>query len=186
MNRYLIGILAFLGLAIVLMVLLLTGGHKSPTTHSIPPTLQSYANTDAYVQLFIDGPIVAPVNHNALSITVSQYNASFALYQGYQGNVINYKIYNNDENSFRNFLATLYYAGFMDGRKVQYSSNIGLCPKGDKYDLYLNYDGQTIEHYWTTSCSDITSSFAGNMELTLTLFNDQIPNLQSLTQHANF
>ena len=128
MNRYLIGILAFLGLAIVLIVLLLTGGgHKSVPTHSVPPTLQSYASTDAYVQLFIDGPIVAPENHNALSITISQYDASFALYQGYQGNVVGYKIYNNDQNSFRNFLAALNYAGFTDGRKVQYSSNIGLC-----------------------------------------------------------
>ncbi len=185
MNRYLIGILAFLGLAIVLIVLLLTGGgHKTPTP--TPAPLPSYANTGAFVQLFIDGPIVAPEDHNALSITVSQYSASFALYQGYQGNVVGYKIYNNDENSFKNFLAALYYTGFMDGRTVQYSSNIGLCATGDKYDLYLNYDGQTIEHYWTTSCSNITSSYTGDMAATLSLFNAQIPDLQTLTQNTNF
>jgi hypothetical protein len=186
MNKYVIGILAFLGLAIVLIVLLVTGGGHKATPTVTPPNLQSYANTDAYVQLFIDGPIVAPEDHNALSITVNQYSISFALYQGYQGNVINYQLYNNDENSFQNFLASLYYAGFMDGRTVPYANNLGLCATGDKYDLYLNYDGQTIEHYWTTSCSNIISSYTGNMAATLDLFNAQIPNIKTITQTANF
>ncbi|MHB1864923.1 MAG: hypothetical protein ACYCPS_02020 [Candidatus Saccharimonadales bacterium] len=183
MNRYVIGLLACIGLAILLAILLFTGGHKAAPSNVV--SLPSYANTNAQVKLVQDGPIVAPQNHNTMIITVDQYTANFQLIQGYNGNVISSKIYNNSENSFKNFLYALYYAGFSQGMASNYKNDLGLCSTGDRYDFYLTENGQTLQHYWITGCSSNPKTFNGNFGLTMHLFETQIPDFNNLTSNAN-
>ncbi|MEI9913794.1 MAG: hypothetical protein WDN66_02205 [Candidatus Saccharibacteria bacterium] len=189
MNRYLIGFLACVGLAILLAILLFTGGSgkKSPIIPVKPVTpLTSYANTDAQVRMVVSGPITAPQNFNTGIITVDRNTTSFDLIQGYDGNVINSKIYNNSENSYQNFLYALHYAGFTQSMKAAVPSNIGLCSTGDRYDFYLIENGNNILHTFMTSCSASPRSFAGNFGLVNTLFERQIPDLSTLTANTNF
>jgi hypothetical protein len=184
MNRYIIGSLAFIGLVILLVVILFTGGGSPKKT--IPAPLYSYANSQAYVQMVVDGPIVAPQNHNSVKITINRNSANFELIQGYNGHVISSKTFSNSENSFRNFLYALYYAGYSNGTvNSQYPSDIGLCPTGDRYDMYLVNNGNIITHYWVTNCSNTPKTYNGNFGLTLLLFNRQIPNIGTLSQNAN-
>lgn len=186
MRRYLIGFLAMIGLGILLLVLLFGGGSK-PNKPTKPVTiLPDYANTNAQVSVDIDGPIVAPSNHNSAIITVDQNDINFSLIQGYDGNVIASKDYNNSENSFRNFLYAIYYAGFSVSVKSNYSSSIGICPMGDRYDFYLTENGNTLQHTWITNCGNDTKTFGGNFGVTLQLFQKQVADYDTLTETANF
>lgn len=185
MNRYIIGFLAVIGLALLLIILLFTGGHKTITPSKVK-SLPYYANTSAQVKMIVDGPIVAPQNHNSVVITVSQYNATIDLIQGYDGNVISTRSYPNTENSFKNFLYALYYAGFSQSISSPYPSDIGLCSTGERYDLYLILNGNTLEHSWITSCNSYPKTFNGNLDLNVSLFNDQIPDYYSLTNRLSF
>ncbi|HEY1644916.1 MAG TPA: hypothetical protein VGF75_00845 [Candidatus Saccharimonadales bacterium] len=184
MNRYIIGALAFLGLAILLIVLLFTGGGGKKTIAPTEPSLVSYADTNAVVKLVVDGPVVAPEDHNSVDVSVSQNSASVEVFQGYNGEVIASKTYNNTENSFKNFLYSLYYAGYSKGGTSPYTSDIGLCSTGRTYDLYLTNNGQTLQHYWQTDCSG-PKTFDGNLGLTITLFEKQIPNISNIIANAN-
>lgn len=183
MNRYIIGALACMGLAI-LLIILLTTTHKAAAP-SKTVNLVSYANTNAVVEMIIDGPIVAPENHNSLDVSVSQYNTTFTLKQGYNGHVIKSKIFNNTENSFSNFLYALYYAGYTEGIKSNFTTDEGLCAAGDRYDFYLIDNGATIQHYWITGCSSLPKTYDGNLTSTIGLFNAQVPNFTTLAAGAN-
>ena len=187
MNRYIIGVLACIGLAILLIILLFTGGHKAATpTHTGVQTmlLPDYSSTSADVKMVIDGPITAPQTHNSVVVTVSQSDIDFQLIQGYDGDVISSKIFNNSQNSFYNFLAAIYYAGYSDGGKVNYTTDAGLCALGERYDFYLTENGQNLQHYWATSCGG-PKSYDGNLAQTLTLFQRQVPNYGQLLNNAN-
>lgn len=184
MNRYLVGILAFVGLAILLLVLLLTGGHKAPPTNTTIP-LPKYYNSGAEVRLVIDGPIVAPVNHSSIQISVSQYAATEQVYQGYDGNMIGSVSTPNSPSSFENFLYAIYYAGFQEGQSSSFLSDIGLCQQSDRYDMYLYNNGRTLEHLWLTNCNGLPKTFSGNFPLVQQLFKSQIPNPPAVANTAN-
>ncbi len=182
MNRYIIGILAVIGLGIILFILLFSSHNTTPPAKPVK-LLPSYANTNAQVKMIVDGPIVAAQNHNSVVVTVSQYTATFDLIQGYDGNVIASKIFNNSQNSFKAFLYALYYAGYSNGVSSSYPSDIGLCPAANRYDFYLTLNGETLQHYWFTNCGQKT--YNGNFGLTLYLFNGQIPNIIQMVNGAN-
>lgn len=182
--RYIIGFLAVVGLAILIIVLLTSGSPKSKAPHKTP--LVDYANTSAVVEMVVDGPIVAPADHNTLVVDVSQSSANADLIQGYNGNVINSLASGNSENSFKNFLYALFFAGYSDSTPSTFPSDTGLCAGGDRYDFYLKENGQTLQHFWTTNCSGLPKTYAGGLGLTINLFNEQIPNISNLTSNANF
>jgi hypothetical protein len=185
MNRYVIGGLAIIGLGILLLVLI-TGnsGHKltsPPKTSSLP----TYANTDASVSMVVSGPIVAPQNHNTVQIIINNTSSTLNIYQGYNGHVINSKVFNNTVNSYSNFLYALYYAGYESAIKTSYTSNSGLCPTANRYDFYLTQSGNDISHLWATNCNGVPKSFGGNLALTLTLFEGQIPDFNTIVGDIN-
>lgn len=188
MNRYIIGFLAFIGLGILLTVLLIGGGSNNKVQQHAttkPKLLYDYANTSAEVKMVIDGPIVSPEKHNSVVVTVGQNSANFELIQGYDGNVISSKSYNNTENSYRNFLYAIYYAGFSDGVKSNVSSDIGLCASSDRYDFYLINGSRILKHYWTTNCGGDPRTFGGLLNTVISLFRKQIPDYNQLSQQAN-
>jgi hypothetical protein len=185
MGRYFIAALAFIGLAVLLIILLFSGHGGSKTAPPKPLDLVSYANTNAEVELIVDGPIVAPQNHNSAVTIVNQNSITFNLVQGYNGNIVASKVYNNSQNSYRNFLYAIYYAGFTSQIKSTYASDIGLCSTGDRYDFYLINNGQTLFHSWTTNCSGSGRTFNGSLALMQGLFQGQVPDLETLTENSN-
>src|SRR5690349_10170178 len=101
--RYFIGFLITLGLIIILILLLFTGGDgaKKPKT---PRSLASYSTTDAVVRLTTSGPINADSLHNEIRITVGKDDATYEQIQGYEDHVVNTASFANNESAYNNFL----------------------------------------------------------------------------------
>lgn len=183
MNRYIIGALALIGLTILLILILTTGHRRVPAPQA--ESLPSYSNSNSEVSVTIAGPIVAPQNYNEATIAINQNSSSFTLYQGYDGHVIDTQVFNNTQNSYKNFLYALYYAGFEKTINTSIPSNNGLCPTGNRYDFYLRNNGSVVSHTWVTNCSATPQSFGGSLGLTLGLFEAQIPQINNYTRNAN-
>lgn len=182
MRRYLIGFIAIFGLVILMASLIFHGGGKPKPT---PQLLESYATTDAIVRLTIDGPINADQTHQQIQIIVSNNSAIYEQIQGYQGNVVNQKSYANNVDAYTNFLTALRHAGFTRGTNNPALKNeTGYCPLGSRYIFELQQNGQDVERFWSTSCGS-PATYIGNVRLTLTLFQAQIPDFSTLAQNLS-
>ena len=180
--RYFIGLIVTLGLLVLLIVLLINGGGSKPNT-SGPKPLYSYASTDAQVSMTIDGPINADSLHEQVRITVDNANVTYEHIHGYQGNVVDTRIYANNQDAYNAFLHALYHAGFARGdNNPALKDESGYCAVGDRYIFELTQDGNTLERYWTTSCGN-TKTYMGSANLTLTLFKAQVPDYTTLTSN---
>lgn len=188
--RYFIGFLITLGLIIILIVLLFTGGgdkgdQKQKEVTKKPRTIQQladFASSDAVARLTIDGPINADQDHQAVRITVGQEDTTYQQIQGFQGTVVNQQDFASNQSSYSNFLYALGHAGFLRGDNSKLLANEkGYCSVGNRYVFELIEGGNTIQRYWGTSCSG-PKTYKGNQNLTLTLFQAQVPGYNDLTQ----
>lgn len=183
--RYYIGFLITAGLLVTLIFLLFHSGNqvKVPTTAQ---PLISYANTDAEVSLTIDGVINASQAHQQVQIIVNQNNVTFDQIQGYDGNIVNQKQFANSKNSYEVFLHALALAGFTEGdTSPALSDERGYCPLGDRYIFKLSEGGNNLERFWATNCGGL-KTYEGDLNLTLDLFENQVPNYDSLAQNDVF
>jgi hypothetical protein len=185
--RYFIGFLITIGLIILLIVLLFTGGGKknNPINGSQQPQtvqqLANFASTNAVVRLTIEGPIVADQNYQSVQITVGNDNTSYQQFQGYQGTVASQQNIVNNQASYSNFLYAIGRAGFLLGDNSKALANDkGYCSTGNRYIFELIEGGTTIQRYWATSCSGTPKTYKGDLSLTLTLFQAQVPNYNTL------
>lgn len=189
--RYFIGFLITIGLLILLVVLLLTGGHggndnkQIQTTGEKPRTvsqLAAYADTDVVAQLIVDGEINSDQQHTALRVTVGREQVTYEQIQGYQGTVVNEQTFANNQSAYSNFLYAIGRAGFTLGdSNPRLANEKGYCPLGHRYTLQLLDGNHQIQRYWATNCGNsIPSTFKGNLNLTLNLFELQVPNYNDL------
>jgi hypothetical protein len=186
--RYYIGFLLAIGLVIILILLLFAGGGKSHKTKKLTPpkplTLSSLATTDAAVSVTIDGPINAVSLHEAIQITVSSFEANIEEFSGYDHTVVNSESFANNQSAYFAFLSALSIANFTAGNKsAALSNDTGRCPTGTRYDYRITQDGQSLEHFWSTSCG--TATFLGRINLTNQLFRAQIPSYSKFTRGIN-
>jgi hypothetical protein len=180
--RYFIAFFTALGLLILVIVLLLHSGGK-PKVHVTPKTLDSYSTTDAEAVVTIDGPVNAAQNHQQVRITVDRDNVTFEQLKGYDGSVTNMQHFANTDNAYAVFLLSLAHAGFTKGdNSSSLSDERGICSLGDRYIFQFRQDGQDIERYWATSCGN-PKTYLGALSLTITLFQNQVPNYTTLTQN---
>jgi hypothetical protein len=185
--RYFAGI----GLTIILLIFLIVlivghggGKGKVPVTQK---ALVSYTNDDsAAVRETIDGPVNDAQDHNELQITVTNTNTTFQLLKGYDGQVANTQLYPMSTTSFNVFLNALDHANFTKGNtNTSLTGPRGYCPTGDRYVFEVMDNGQDVEHFWSTSCGS-PKTFQGNTSLVLTLFQNQIPDYNTLTENTDF
>lgn len=180
--RYIFGFLIAIGLSILLVVLLMSGGKKG-APHAQSKTLINYADSDAQVSMLIDGPINADPQHHQVLVTVNKNNVTYEHIEGYQGHAVDTRIYSNNEAAYDAFLHALMRVGFTLGNNnPTLRDGDGYCPGGDRYTFKLTQDGATIEKYWNTSCNN-TKTYLGNTNLTMSLFEAQVPNFDGLTQN---
>lgn len=193
--RYFVGFLITVGLIIVLIVLLLTGGHggnkQIQTTGEKPQTvsqLAAYADTDVVTRLIIDGPINANQNHTAVRITVGREDVTYEQIQGYEGTVVNKQVFANNQSAYSNFLYAIGRAGFNLGDpSPKLANEKGYCSPGQRYVFELADGNHDIQRYWQTNCgSGMPKTYKGNLTLTLGLFQAQVPGYNSLTQDLNY
>lgn len=186
--RYFIGFLITIGLIILLIVLLFTGGGDKKNNQSDgtkrPKTVQQladFASTNAVVRMTIDGPINADQDHQSVQITVGNDDTTYQQFQGYQGTVTSQQAFTNNQAAYSNFLFALGHAGYLLGDDNKLLDNEkGYCPLGDRYVFELIEGGNTIQRYWATSCSKTPNTYKGNLSLTITLFQAQVPNYDTL------
>ena len=184
--RYIIGFLITIGLLIILIVMLVSGGGDKAKVPTTSKPLLSYADTDAEARLTIDGPINAESKHRQVQISVDHNHVMYTEIGGYNGNVITQKTYSNNTSAFRNFLAAIARAGFTKGSTDSaLGSELGYCSTGNRYVYELNKGGQTIERYWSTSCGK-PKSYLGNVSLTNNLFRAQVPDYSSFSSDISF
>lgn len=184
-NRYFIGFIASIGLLVILIVLIFSGGSSPKKVPKTSKTLDSYATSGGSVVLTIDGPINAEQNHEQVRITVSGDSATFDHIKGYEGGVADTKSYPNNQDAYTNFLFALEKAGFNLGNtSSSLKDERGFCPLGDRYIFELQQDGEELQRFWATNCGG-TKSYLGNVNLTLQLFQNQIPDYGNLTQNIN-
>lgn len=181
--RYLLGILATIGLIVLILVLLLRGGGSTPEVK--PLKLSDYATSNSSVHYIIDGPIVADQDHDQINIDVDANQVTFTLYQGYEGDVVKQQSYPNNQDAYTVFLKALQQEGFTKGNNDKaLSDERGRCPLGQRR-IYSFTDGSDqLMRYWSTSCGDKT--FGGETGKIDALFRRQVPDFGKLVSGSQF
>lgn len=181
--RYFVAFLVTIGLIILLIVLIFGGGGNKTKVPTTSKSLISYAQTDSEVSMTVGGPIRAQSDYQEYKVIVNRDNVKFELVKGYEGDVISSKTYDNNSNAYYNFLAALTRAGFTKGDNSKDLKNeTALCPLGSRYVFELTQSGEQLERYWITNCSG-TKTFLGNFNMTNSLFQNQVPDFNNLTNN---
>ncbi|HEX5744065.1 MAG TPA: hypothetical protein VFX84_01285 [Candidatus Saccharimonadales bacterium] len=179
--RYVIGLIVTLGLMAVLIVMLMSGGEDGGSPPR-PKTLTDYAKTDSQVSMTIDGPVNADSLHDQVRVTVDRTNVTYEHIKGYQGDVVNTKLFANNDEAYDVFLHALLHAGYSLGDdNPALEDERGWCPTGNRYIFELIQDGKTLKRYWDTTCNN-PKTYEGNTSLTITLFQTQVPGYDDLTE----
>ncbi len=182
MGRYVIGFLLAVGLIVVVIVLIVRGLMSGPQTSSTPGLdLNRYAGTSTSMRLTIDTPVAAAETHRDIVITVGNNDASLKVTKGYDGQVVRQQGYPMNSVSYAVFLRALALNGFANGDNTAANRDErGHCALGDRY-IYevIDGNGDTLQHYWYTSCGNGT--FKGNVNAIRGLFRKQIPDYDKLT-----
>jgi hypothetical protein len=178
-------IAAFAGIIIFIILLVLIFGHgkPAPTGPTIQP-LPDYASTDATVSFTTDGLVNGDELHRQIRITISNSQRTLDVLQGYNGQVIMSKNFENNQEAYFVFLKSINYSGFLAKNKKKVSSDErGVCPLGFRYIFDLNGDEGDLSRLWTTSCA--IGNWGGNLPTVQALFKYQIPNYSNLTADVN-
>ncbi|HVS79178.1 MAG TPA: hypothetical protein VHD84_02735 [Candidatus Saccharimonadales bacterium] len=173
-------------LFIIILVVLLTGGKKPAIGNTVQP-LPDYAGTDATVSFTVDGLVNADELHRQIRITVSNSQMEMDVLQGYNPRVIKSKSFVNNQEAYTVFLKSINNYGFLSKLKgtKEPDSEEGQCPLGFRYILDLNQDGVDLSRTWASTCGSKVGTSGALIDTIQTLFQDQIPNYQQLTENVN-
>jgi hypothetical protein len=178
--RYFLGFLITIGLLILVVVMLLRGGQNN--RQIITRSLTKYSQTDSQVSFVREGPVNAASLHRQIKITVDRRHVVYQEIHGYDGRVANTKTFTNTPNSYNAFLSGLERAGFTRGNIDPALANvIGRCPLGQRYIFGLDQDDKQIQRFWATSCGG-QRTYLGNLNGTINLFQNQVPNFSVVSQ----
>ena len=184
---FLLGIIVAVGLLIVVLSMAFSHTNKTSKISSQQPMAAYANNPSAKVTLLIDGPTNANSLHNQVQITISNSSATINVYTGYLGTLLKTESYPNNQPAFHVFLRSLEYAGFNDGivdPKLAQAS--GYCPLQDRYIMSFDVNNVQKQRYWTTSCgSGVPETYKGDLNMTLQLFSNQIPDYQQIISGLN-
>ncbi|MEO5627504.1 MAG: hypothetical protein ABIQ89_01290 [Candidatus Saccharimonadales bacterium] len=181
--KYFLISLGVLLLIIFGIVVFNRGGSKTVTTpsHKVVKLSDYKTNNNAAVDFTISGAINALENHRSIKITISPLTRNVTVFTGYEGQVLTSQTYPNDVNSYSDFLAAITRAGFTVERKIDSKiSSQAICPTGSRSYYKLVDSTKDVIDLWTASCTK--GSFGGNVALTNSLFQSQIPNYTKVTQ----
>ncbi|HVC36717.1 MAG TPA: hypothetical protein VNE40_04745 [Candidatus Dormibacteraeota bacterium] len=181
--RYFFGILVAIGLILLVIVLIISGGNHKPLAQ-VPVT--SYANSTTETRLTIDGPLNDPADHRQIEITVGRDQTIFNILTGYDGSVLSTESYPMTENAYGAFLQALQLLKYNQGNTAPaLQDERGYCPLGDRYIFEIvNADGKKIEHFWSTSCGG-AATFKGQSSEVVQIFEAQVPSYDQLTADIN-
>ncbi|HYH75339.1 MAG TPA: hypothetical protein VD735_05260 [Candidatus Saccharimonadales bacterium] len=181
--KYFLGFLASIALIVLVVFLVIRGfsGGGDPAAKQRTP-LTNYANTQTEVSMLVDGPINANQEHNAYRITVGRDQTTLETFVGYEQTVIENRLYENNEDSYRSFLAALDLAGFTRGdAEAAKKDPTGVCATDKRITLEITNGTSEIQKFWTTTC-DIQGTFQGSLPQVAQLFRAQAPEFEQITR----
>jgi hypothetical protein len=164
-------------LLIIFGVVIFNRGGSTPTRSIKKPiTLLDYAtNNNASVQYIVEGPINALENHRTTQVVVSPTSRIITVFSGYQQQTLGSKTLPNDQNSYKAFLNALNQANFTREKVTPRNVNpASVCPTGSRTHYQLVDGAKDVMDLWSATCT-AAGSFGGNVPLTSTLFQTQIP-----------
>lgn len=176
--KYVLGVFAFIILAIVAIVLLsTTTGNRDPNRQEGERivNLVDYANTPAAVTLTTQGRIVGQENYREIRVTVSRDQRLVEIISGYNGTVERQQSTPNTPEAFDAFMRALTTTGFTRERDTVQKEVRGTCPTGRRFIYGLRQGNDQLVNLWSTSCDNDQGTFGGNDNLTQRLFQNQIP-----------
>ena len=186
--RFIVGFLLAIALVIVLFVRIFfsNGGSHNGIVNQ-PAPLASYAvNPTAEVSMLIDGPVNAESEHNQIQIVVTNIGTTINIFQGYNDQLVSTHYFALSESGFHVFLRSLEYAKFTSGvNDPQLGQASGYCPLGDRYIFAFSVNGQQQWRHWVDNCNGDPQTFTGNLNLTLQLFENQVPNYGNIVSGLN-
>lgn len=181
------GVIAIVGLLLIGFLLILSGGPKKPSTPvNTPKPLIDYIDSNARVIATVKGAVNAQERHREIRVSIGPNSRKIEIIRGYNNEVIKNKNYPNSRAAFSELLYALSYAEFTRERESDIKSEHGICSLGNRYVFELKEGRRSITRFWTSTCSGVgRGTFGGNTPHVLTLFEDQIPDYDDLTQRVN-
>lgn len=180
--KYFFGFLiAILLLFLLIFLLVGRGGQSAP---AVQRKMSDYANSSSSVSLTTMGIINYHKEHRQIRITVEQDNVTYEVISGYGNNVIEIKRFPNTSDAYSTFLQALGLAGYLKGKDEKALADYrGYCPLGQTYVYDIEDNGDQVQQLWSTNCGG-TKTYFGNASLTQSLFQNQVPNYQTLSQNV--
>jgi hypothetical protein len=186
-GRLLAGFIGFIVFLIIILVIFGHGG-KKPTTPTVAlKPLGDYAETDASVSFTTDGIVNADSLHRSIRITISANQTEVDVLQGYNPQVIQTKVFENNQEAYTVFLKSIANYGFLAKSKSTKipANEQGFCPLGFRYILDLNQDGEDLSRTWASTCGKSVGNSLANVTTVQQLFRDQIPDYQTLVNQVD-
>lgn len=182
--RYFLTAFAVIVLLIIGIVVIVRSDSDSNTVTQNELRLMDYADkSGSSVQLNMEGPINAAENHRTVRVTVTPLTRTIDIIAGYEGQVIDTKTYDNNQDAYQEFLAALQRAGYTRERQIASNNSQSVCPTGSRTHFRITDGPETPMNTWNASCTQGT--FGGDVSLTNRLFQAQIPDYNTMTKNIS-
>ena len=129
------------------------------------------------IQLTVRGPIVAEEKFRSYRVTISPESREITTYEGYLGNVLETKEFDNNTRAYEELVFALDKRRMMDGRPLTEEQNDlrGICASKQVYEFETLVNGETVRSLWTSDCEGSKGSALANVSEVINMFLNQIP-----------
>lgn len=178
--RYIIGVLVALGMLGAIFFFIFRGGGGEAPQQAQRIDLNNYVNTDATVQLIVDGPVVANAEHRSYQISVNRATTTMQTFQGYENTVTAERSTPNNQEAYTDFIKAISRLNFTNVDSTAPKDERGYCPQGNRYIVRLTQGDRELLRGWTTSCGASVGNFRGDTGTIRVLFREQVPEFYTL------
>lgn len=154
-----------------------------PTTPATNEARDALTNTasERKVELTVRGPIVADENFHSYTITVTPGSRTIKTYAGYLGTVIEQKSLPNNVAAYEQLVYALDALNATRSANTRLSDDTrGVCATGKVYEFSIYNASTLVQRLWATSCADTRGTLAANTDRLVSLFKNQIPDVQPI------
>lgn len=139
---------------------------------------------DRSVKMAVRGSIVAQENFRSYTVEVSPKFRKLTTYKGYIGEVIKEVKFENNAESYTQFVNALNKANMMKGTTFSGEADdlAGVCATGHLYDFSILKGDNVEKHLWTSTCSGSKGSLLANTKQLQNLFITQVPGNEQIVR----
>lgn len=139
---------------------------------------------DRSVKMAVRGSIVAQENFRSYTVEVSPKFRKLTTYKGYIGEVIKEVKFENNAESYTQFVNALNKANMMKGTAFSGEADdlAGVCATGHLYDFSILKGDNVKKHLWTSTCSGSKGSLLANTKQLQNLFITQVPGNEQIVR----